>query len=62
MYWSGLQSLVLTGTVLAPTEEALTTPTSLIVQQEAVIAVRAVRTVTSDSGALYICRPEPWFL
>ena len=62
MYGSGLQSLILARAVRARFVEAVTTTTSLLVQQVAVVAIRAVRAMASVSGALYICRPEPWFL
>ena len=62
MYGSGLQSLVLAGSVLTSREEAITATTSLNLQQENVLALRTVRAIATDSGALYICRPEPWFL
>lgn len=59
---NGLQSLVLTRAVLAPAEEAVAMATSLIFQQDTVVTFRTMRTLASASGALYICRPEPWFL
>ena len=58
---SGLQSLILARAILTPSEEAVTATTSLVLQQ-ATVSIRTMRTVTSDSGALYICRPEPWVL
>ena len=62
MYGSGLQSLVLARSVRTRIEEAVTTAASLFIQQVTVVTVRTVRTLTSGSGALYICRPEPWLL
>ena len=62
MYGSGLQSLILSSSIRTRIVEAIATATSLIIQQETVVTVRTVRTIPSDSGALYSCRPETWFL
>ena len=59
---SGLQSLILTRALRTRIEEAVTATTSLVVQQVTVLAVRTLPTLALDSGLLYSCRPEPWFL